>query len=71
MNRLKQLRLDIAKQKGFPAYTVFHDSSLRQMAEFKPKSEEEFLRIDGVGSTKFQKYGKLFMEEIENFLHKI
>ena len=70
INRLKQLRLDISKKQGLPAYTVFHDSTLRQMAEYKPKSEEDFLRIDGVGLTKYQKYGKRFLEEIELFLNE-
>ena len=70
INRLKQLRLDISKKQGLPAYTVFNDSTLRQMAEYKPKSEEDFLRIDGVGLTKYQKYGKRFLEEIELFLNE-
>ena len=70
INRLKQLRLDISKKQGLPAYTVFHDSTLIQMVEYKPKSEEDFLRIDGVGLTKYQKYGKRFLEEIELFLNE-
>ena len=68
ISNLKKLRLEIAKKQGQPAYTVFHDNTLKQIAEFKPKSEDDFLKIDGVGLKKYQKYGKRFREEIELFL---
>ena len=61
---LKALRLKIAKKKNLPAYTIFHDISLIQMSQIKPNNQTDMLKIDGVGTTKFEKYGELFIDEI-------
>ena len=68
LNNLKSLRLDIAKQRRLPAYTVFHDSTLIQMSQNKPKNEIDMLEIDGVGPTKFKKYGELFIDLINGHI---
>ena len=68
LNKLKSLRLDIAKQRRLPAYTVFHDSTLIQMSQNKPKNEIDMLEIDGVGPTKFKKYGELFIDLINGHI---
>ena len=61
---LKALRLKIAKKKNLPAYTIFHDISLIQMSQIKPNNQTDMLKIDGVGTKKFEKYGELFIDEI-------
>ncbi len=66
LNKLKSLRLDIAKKQKLPAYTVFHDSTLIQMTQNKPTNEIDMLEIDGVGPAKFKKYGKLFINLINS-----
>ena len=68
LNELKSLRLDIAKQQRLPAYTVFHDSTLIQMSQNKPTNEIDMLEIDGVGPTKFKKYGELFIDIINKHI---
>ena len=68
LNELKSLRLDIAKQRRLPAYTVFHDSTLIQMSQTKPTNEIDMLEIDGVGPTKFKKYGELFIDLINKHI---
>jgi ATP-dependent DNA helicase RecQ len=64
LKALKALRLKIAKEKNLPAYTIFHDISLIQMSQNKPYNQTDMLKINGVGTTKFEKYGKLFIDEI-------
>ena len=64
LNELKSLRLMIAKSQNLPAFTVFHDSTLKQMSHLKPHNEVEMLKVDGVGETKLKKYGKAFLETI-------
>ncbi len=68
LNKLKSLRLDIAKQRRLPAYAVFHDSTLIQMSQNKPTNEIDMLEIDGVGPTKFKKYGELFIDLINGHI---
>ena len=68
LNALKALRLNIAKKRNLPAYTIFHDSSLIQMSQIKPNNQTDMLKIDGVGETKFQKYGELFINKISEHL---
>ena len=69
LNELKSLRLDIAKQQRLPAYTVFHDSTLIQMSQNKPTNKIDMLEIDGVGPTKFKKYGELFIDVINKHIY--
>ena len=63
-NRLRQLRKTIADEQDVPAYVVFSDVALRQMAREYPKSEREFLQISGVGNRKLQEFGKVFLTTI-------
>lgn len=66
--RLRRLRGKVAEIKGVPAYIIFNDASLRDMAEKMPTSEAQFRRLYGVGSVKTEKFGRKFMDEIEAFL---
>ena len=67
LNSLKSLRLVLARDKSIPAYAVFNDETLKQLVINKPKTNEEFLKINGVGPSKLKRYGKIFLEAISNF----
>ncbi len=62
--RLRSLRGELARNSSLPAYTVFHDSTLREMATRLPQTPEELLTISGIGQAKLEKYGEIFLEEI-------
>ena len=62
--KLKELRLSFAKAENMPPYIIFHDKTLMEMAHKKPSSLEEMGKISGVGETKLKKYGKAFLEKI-------
>ena len=64
LTSLKELRLDIAREKSIPAFVIFPDSSLIEMAKIKPQNLEEMNKINGVGPTKLKKYGSSFLEVI-------
>lgn len=59
---LKAVRREIADKKGVPAYIVFSDATLIEMAAAKPQTEAELLNISGVGPTKLDRYGEDFLE---------
>jgi ATP-dependent DNA helicase RecQ len=63
-DRLRRLRKRLADERNVPAYIIFSDVSLRQMAQFYPANEVEFARINGVGERKLAEFGKRFIEEI-------
>ncbi len=58
---LKALRKRLADEKNIPAYVVFSDATLQQMARFKPQSDAEFLALGGVGPKKLVQYGDAFL----------
>jgi ATP-dependent DNA helicase RecQ len=66
--QLRRLRKRLADEKNLPAYIVFSDVALRQMARRYPAGEEEFARISGVGEKKLQEYGAVFLAEIAAYL---
>ncbi len=61
---LRQLRLKLAMKSDIPAYAIFSDVSLHEMARFKPVTEEALLEISGVGEFKLRKYGHHFIKLI-------
>ncbi|HEV7666261.1 MAG TPA: HRDC domain-containing protein, partial [Chloroflexota bacterium] len=61
-DRLRALRRQLADAEGKPAYIVFSDAVLRDMAQTRPRSEAELLRVSGVGITKLARYGRPFLE---------
>jgi len=67
---LKDLRKDVAKDKGVPPYVVFQDPSLDDMAIQYPTSLKELSTIAGVGQGKATKYGKLFVEMIAHYVEE-
>lgn len=64
---LRALRFRIAARENVPAYIVFSDATLREMAEARPASAAEMLRVGGVGEKKMEKYGEDFLREIASF----
>ena len=61
---LRTLRSDLAREQGVPAYVIFHDATLKQMAELKPKTLSTLGAISGVGKTKLERYGQAFLDVI-------
>jgi ATP-dependent DNA helicase RecQ len=59
---LKSLRLHLARENGVPAYLIFNDATLLEMAARKPRSEGELLQVPGVGPAKLAKYGTAFLK---------
>ena len=64
---LKDLRKHLARKLGIPAYVIFQDPSLDQMAMMYPITEEELQNIQGVGVGKAKRYGKEFCELIKKY----
>ncbi|MFW6114707.1 MAG: DNA helicase RecQ [Thermodesulfobacteriota bacterium] len=64
---LRKLRRTIAADKGVPAYIIFGDVALRDMARRKPLTPEAFLRVKGVGEKKYEDYGSLFLAAIKEY----
>ena len=62
--RLRALRMALAKKARIPPYVVFHDSSLAEMATLKPRTLEELRSIKGVGEVKLKRYGEEFLKII-------
>jgi ATP-dependent DNA helicase RecQ len=61
---LRALRKRLADEKGVPAYVIFGDTALKQMAAFQPRTEAELLAISGVGPKKLAQYGDAFLDLI-------
>jgi ATP-dependent DNA helicase RecQ len=59
--RLRVLRLEIARSRGVPPYVIFHDTTLREMARLKPRSLSALLDVKGVGARKAEDLGEAFV----------
>jgi ATP-dependent DNA helicase RecQ len=64
---LKEKRLLIAKQQDVPAFVIFGDKTLQEIARKRPQSAASFLRINGVGESKLKRYGDIFLEVIKEY----
>ncbi|HEY9524635.1 MAG TPA: HRDC domain-containing protein, partial [Thermopolyspora sp.] len=62
--RLRAWRAAMAKEQGVPAYVIFHDATLRQIAAESPSSLTELGGITGVGENKLAKYGQAILDEL-------
>lgn len=67
MALLKTLRKQLADSQNLPPFMVFHDNSLRLMAQYRPQTLEEFKHISGVGQQKLALYGHRFTELIHHY----
>ena len=63
-NRLRALRKTLAEERGVPAYVVFSDKTLQDMAARRPRSPAEMLEVHGVGLKKLAEYGDAFLAEL-------
>jgi ATP-dependent DNA helicase RecQ len=61
---LRKLRKRLADKLGLPPYVIFHDATLREMANQRPATLDEFSRIRGIGEAKLARYGVHFIEAI-------
>jgi ATP-dependent DNA helicase RecQ len=59
--RLRALRKSLADEHGLPPYVVFHDATLREMAERRPLTLNQFAELPGVGQAKLARYGDQFI----------
>lgn len=66
--RLRKLRKTLADEREVPAYIVFSDATLREMARLYPETDNEFASISGVGDKKRQEFAKPFLAEILDYL---
>jgi ATP-dependent DNA helicase RecQ len=62
--KLRGVRLDIARSRGVPPYVIFHDVTLRDMARLRPTSLDSLLMVKGVGARKADDLGNLFLAAI-------
>ena len=60
--RLRAWRAAVAKEQGVPAYVIFHDATLREIATARPTTLQELSRVNGVGENKLAKYGDQVLE---------
>ncbi|MCC8122518.1 MAG: DNA helicase RecQ [Oscillospiraceae bacterium] len=65
---LRDLRTALAKQANLPAYVIFTDAALRDMCARRPRTEQEFLQVSGVGEHKMKKYGAQFLSVIAAYV---
>jgi ATP-dependent DNA helicase RecQ len=66
--RLRELRRQLADKRGVPAYIIFSDVSLREMARDYPANSTEFRLVPGVGEQKLKDFGETFLAEIKSHL---
>jgi len=64
---LRTLRRNLAEKKSLPAYIVFGDAALRDMARRRPSTPQSFLCINGVGEKKLEQYGTVMLEAIRRY----
>jgi ATP-dependent DNA helicase RecQ len=66
-SELKELRRRLASERRVPAYVVFSDATLLEMALRKPRTAPELLSVSGVGATKLERYGEVFLAAIADY----
>lgn len=66
--QLRSLRKEISQREGVPPYVIFHDSTLREMSSLCPSDKQAMLQVKGVGEAKYEKYGELFLECLQNYV---
>lgn len=64
LTRLKAARSDLAQEQNVPAFMIFHDKSLRDMARVRPKNMREMSSVHGVGKAKLDRFGATFLDVV-------
>ncbi len=67
---LKKLRKELADRKNVPAFVIFADSVLREISAVKPRNNEEFMKIKGVGVKKAESYGQVFTKAVNLYINE-
>ncbi len=67
LNRLKARRSELAREGGVPAYVIFSDRTLIEMAKDQPRNLKEFEMLHGVGAAKLERFGEVFLQELRAF----
>jgi ATP-dependent DNA helicase RecQ len=68
-DRLRAVRLRLARERNVPPYVIFHDTTLRELARVKPRSVDELSGIYGIGASKAARFGEEFVTEIARIAH--
>ncbi len=68
--RLRKLRLKLARERGKPPYLIFNDTTLEEMSILQPTDTGGMKLISGVGDYKLQEYGDVFLKEIRDFIYE-
>ncbi len=66
---LKEVRREIAEKEDVPAFMIFHNTTLMEIARELPTTESQFLEIGGVGKMKSEKYGKAFIDAVNEYVN--
>ncbi|HEX6825650.1 MAG TPA: HRDC domain-containing protein, partial [Nitrospiraceae bacterium] len=64
IERLRQLRTELAEEEGVPAFVIFHDKTLKAIAGYKPVTPAALLEIPGIGALKAERYGRRVLEVV-------
>jgi ATP-dependent DNA helicase RecQ len=64
--RLRTVRLEIARSRGVPPYVIFHDVTLRELARTRPTSMQSLMTVKGIGARKAEDLGAIFLEAIRS-----
>ncbi len=62
---LRAWRAAVAKDHGVPAYVIFHDATLREIAKARPQTLDDLAHVNGVGARKLEAYGEAILEQVE------
>ena len=62
---LRALRAELAREQNLPAYVIFHDATLREMALHRPRSLDDLAEINGVGASKLERYGQRMLQALQ------
>jgi ATP-dependent DNA helicase RecQ len=63
---LRAMRLALAQEHGVPAYVIAHDRSLRELARQRPLTQQDLMRVPGIGAAKAEKFGEAFLRVIDS-----
>jgi ATP-dependent DNA helicase RecQ len=66
-DQLRDLRLRLARERGVPPYVIFHDTTLRDMVQRRPKTIDDLHEVYGVGARKAADFGDAFLDAIRTF----
>ncbi|HIY93592.1 DNA helicase RecQ [Companilactobacillus sp. HBUAS56275] len=69
--KLRKLRLNLAREQGIAPFMIFSDKTLKNMCESMPSNSDEFLAVSGVGKVKLEQYGEQFIAEISTYRSEV